>query len=103
MPRPREQSVVVLRALGLGDLLTGVPALRGLRAALPHDRIELVVSRSVAALARTLEVADHVTTIASLYDRAPPTAPFLAINLHGRGPESHTWLLRTNPAHCWRS
>jgi ADP-heptose:LPS heptosyltransferase len=98
MPRPpREQSVVVLRALGLGDLLTGVPALRGLRAALPHDRIELVVSRGVAPLARLLEVADDVTTIAGLYDPAPSTAPFLAVNLHGSGPESHRWLLRTNP------
>jgi ADP-heptose:LPS heptosyltransferase len=97
MPRPREQSVVVLRALGLGDLLTGVPALRGLRAALPHDRIELVASRGVAPLARLLDVADDVTTIASLYDPAPATAPFLAVNLHGSGPESHAWLLRTQP------
>jgi ADP-heptose:LPS heptosyltransferase len=97
MPRPREQSVVVLRALGLGDLLTGVPALRGLRAALPHDRIELVVSRRVAPLGRLLEVADDVITIASLYDHVPPAAPFLAVNLHGSGPESHAWLLRTNP------
>ncbi len=97
MPRPREQSVVVLRALGLGDLLTGVPALRGLRVALPHDRIELVVSRAVAPLARLLGVADEITTIASLYDHAPETAPFLALNLHGSGPESHDWLLRTKP------
>src|SRR3954463_1195659 len=98
MPRPpREQSVVVLRALGLGDLLTGVPALRGLRGALPHDRIELVVTRGVAPLARLIGVADDVTTIASLYDNPPPTAPFLAVNLHGSGPESHDWLLRTKP------
>ena len=97
MPQPRDASVVVLRALGLGDLLTGVPALRGLRSALPHDRIELVVSRSVAPLARHLDVADDVATIASLYDSAPQTAPFLAVNLHGSGPESHGWLLRTNP------
>jgi len=96
MPRSRE-SVVVLRALGLGDLLTGVPALRGLRAALPLDRIELVVSRGVAPLARHMDVADDVTTIASLYDPAPATAPFLAVNLHGSGPESHSWLLRTRP------
>jgi ADP-heptose:LPS heptosyltransferase len=97
MPRRREPSVVVLRALGLGDLLTGVPALRGLRAALPRDRIELVVSRGVAPLARLLDVADDVTTIASLDDPVPATAPFLAVNLHGSGPESHAWLLRTNP------
>jgi len=87
----------VLRALGLGDLLTGVPALRGLRAALPHDRIDLVVSRSVAPLALLLGVADDVTTIASLNDHAPATAPFLAVNLHGSGPESHAWVLRTQP------
>jgi len=98
MPRPPDPSVVVLRALGLGDLLTGVPALRGLRAALPRDRIELVVSRGVAPLARLLDVADDVTTIASLSDDAPAPAPFLAVNLHGSGPESHSWLLRTNPS-----
>src|SRR5512133_577048 len=78
MPRRRGQFDVGLRALGLGVLLTGVPALRGLRAALPHDRIELVVSRRVAPLGRLLEVADDVITIASLYDHAPPAASFPA-------------------------
>jgi ADP-heptose:LPS heptosyltransferase len=42
-------------------------------------------------------VSDDVTTIASLFDHAPRTAPFLAVNLHGSGPESHRWLLATNP------
>jgi len=97
MPPRRDQTVVVLRALGLGDLLTGVPALRGVRRALPNDRIELVASRGIAPLARLLDIADDVTSIASLYDHAPETAPFLAVNLHGSGPESHAWLLQTNP------
>ena len=46
---------------------------------------------------RDLTPTDEITTIASLYDHAPETAPFLALNLHGSGPESHDWLLRTKP------
>ena len=36
---------LVLRALGLGDLVTGLPALRLLRSALPEHRIVLAAQR----------------------------------------------------------
>jgi len=39
-------TVLVLRALGVGDLATAVPALRGLRAAFPDRTLALDVGRT---------------------------------------------------------
>ena len=44
--------VLVLRALGLGDTLTGVPALRGLRRAFPGRRLLLAAAGEPAELLR---------------------------------------------------
>jgi ADP-heptose:LPS heptosyltransferase len=91
-------TVLVLRALGLGDLLTAVPALRALAEAFPDHRRILAAPAALAELAMITGAVDEVlpaATLASL-DGAP-IRPEVAVNLHGRGPESHRALLELEP------
>jgi ADP-heptose:LPS heptosyltransferase len=98
--RPR---VVVLRALGLGDLLTAVPALRALAAAFrDHERVLLaptwlrplvdLLGGAVDAIADTRgqRALPHVLPAAA-------TGADVAVNLHGRGPQSHALLRAARP------
>jgi ADP-heptose:LPS heptosyltransferase len=82
-------TIVVLRALGLGDLLTGIPALRGLRAAYPSANIVLAAPESLHDLAMHSGAVDQVLPTPGLGSlprlRTPPD---MAVNLHGSGPES---------------
>jgi ADP-heptose:LPS heptosyltransferase len=90
------RSIVVLRALGLGDFLTGVPALAALRARYPDDRIVLATSRPLEPLARASGLVDEVLHAGELEPiRCDP--PDVAVNLHGSGPESHRVLLGVRP------
>lgn len=89
--------VVVLRALGLGDLLAGLPALRALRDAFAGDRITLVTTPNVHELASLLDVADQIVAVRGLEPLPVAPAPATAVNLHGRGPESHRLLLAARP------
>jgi ADP-heptose:LPS heptosyltransferase len=95
--------LVVLRALGLGDFLTGVPALRALAAAFPdHERLLLAPAlvRPLAAL-----LGDVVHEVVETEGRGAPPASLpeaangadVAVNLHGRGPQSHAALLAAAP------
>jgi ADP-heptose:LPS heptosyltransferase len=91
-------TVLILRGLGLGDLVTGAPALRMLRAALPGERLVLATPRWLWPLVEHAALADitvHAHELAPIV--SPPRAPELAIDLHGSGPKSRRLLEVTTP------
>jgi ADP-heptose:LPS heptosyltransferase len=90
--------VVSLRATGLGDLLTALPALRAVRAARPEARHVLVASSRMQGIAPLVDAVDRVVPVDVGAPGAPAfAAPELAVNLHGCGPESHRLLLACHP------
>jgi ADP-heptose:LPS heptosyltransferase len=90
--------VLVLRALGLGDFLTGLPALSVLRRALPVHHIVLAVPDVLAPLAMLAACVDETVHGHELEPLVhPPRRPELAVDLHGNGPQSRALLLDTAP------
>ncbi|HEV8616849.1 MAG TPA: glycosyltransferase family 9 protein [Methylomirabilota bacterium] len=91
-------TLLILRALGLGDLLTAVPALRALAAAFPDHHRVLAAPAYLAELALLTGAIDEVVPTAPLapLDEALAQAD-VAVNLHGSGPESHRVLLDVVP------
>jgi radical SAM protein with 4Fe4S-binding SPASM domain len=89
--------LVVLRALGLGDLLTALPALRALAEAFPRHRRVLAAPRWLEPLVPLVGGIDGLIDASPLRPLALDREPDVAVNLHGRGPESHRALLATRP------
>jgi ADP-heptose:LPS heptosyltransferase len=92
--------LLVLRPLGLGDLLTAVPALRALASVFSEHRRLLAMPLSLAPLAL------HTRTIHAVLPVEPlqrigglMRCPDVAVDLHGRGPASQRILLATHPRH----
>lgn len=91
-------TVLVLRALGLGDALTALPALRGLRRRWPGSELVLAAPSSSGAWLAALGFVDRVVPGSGLEPLSwsgPP--PDVAVNLHGRGPQSHRLLTELSP------
>ena len=94
-PRP---VALVLRALGLGDLLAGVPALRGLRSALPGHRLVLATDPVLTGLVGLVGGIDALHPATGLAPLGLPVGSVdVAVDLHGRGPLSQPVLQALQP------
>jgi ADP-heptose:LPS heptosyltransferase len=94
LTRPR---VVIDRSLGLGDLCTAVPAIRAVANGYPEHELALAVPGWLAPLARRVG-ADTVVPVTGLQPLPDGLRqPAVAVNLHGRGPESIERLVALEP------
>lgn len=91
--------MLVLRALKLGDLLVAVPALSALRRRWPDHRIVLATSGWLSPIVELLGSVDELLPAPGLSRplEIADGSVDIAVNLHGRGPESGTLLEAVRP------
>jgi ADP-heptose:LPS heptosyltransferase len=82
--------VLVYRPLGLGDFLTGVPAYRAIAATYEDHDVVLAAPAELRPLATLCGAIDRVLPTGQLeVPRWEGPPPAVAVNLNGRGPQSH--------------
>ncbi|ETK31739.1 glycosyltransferase family 9 protein [Microbispora sp. ATCC PTA-5024] len=102
-------TALVLRSHGMEGLLTAVPALRALRRG--GLRVVLACPPELSELAALTGAVDRLLPARGLTPLAwpgpgedealHPLLPEIAVNLHGRGPQSHRVLLDLGPRRLW--
>ncbi|HEX6887053.1 MAG TPA: glycosyltransferase family 9 protein [Candidatus Nanopelagicales bacterium] len=96
------QSVLALRAAGMGDLLAAVPALRALAEVVPAGPgphapgVRVAAPRWLHPLVELIPGVRGAVGVAGLTPNWLP-AGRVVVNLHGSGPQSHAALLAAQP------
>lgn len=114
-PGDRQQVVLALRALGLGDGLAGVAALRGLRRMAPGSWLVLAAPAAIGGFLLRRGIVDEVLVTGEMDALTPGLwasrtghgggrPPDVAVDLHGCGPASHRVLYALRPRRlvAWR-
>ena len=89
---------LALRALGLGDFVTGLPALGLLRQALPEHRLILAAPAVFQPLLPLGVPVDELLPTGELQPVGWTGQVEVAVDLHGNGPASRVLLQRLNPS-----
>lgn len=89
--------VAVLRASGLGDLITAAPAIRALARAQWSRTCVVATPAWLGPVVHAIDAPLRLLPHDGLAPIASETSPTVAVNLHGSGPESHRVLLATDP------
>jgi ADP-heptose:LPS heptosyltransferase len=88
---------VVLRALGLGDFVTGLPALAMLRQALPVHRLVLAAPGRFGALLPLGVPVDELVPTGELEPISVHGPVDVGVDLHGNGPASRRLIEQLRP------